>query len=242
MCPWSTATIPSQVRAKNCVRIVIRCGGSFVCLIMSDVTAVPKSEESRPISTIEGADERGKIGWRVMGANSSGLPRIVRWMILSLTVVIVISVVAGVAATVVGGSLTRLGDGFGGLYGAPALLLTFIALIVGVPATIIVTKRLGPDERHLRAGVVVLVGAWVVGVGYAQVAHIIDPCANGWWDARSRVGSQPLCERFGSELNWHTRFHLVAHALPAAVLLAAYVWAVHKWVGPHVATIPPNED
>jgi len=202
--------------------------------------ALPKSEETRPVSTLEGAKmKRIKTTWRVVGANSSGLPRIVWWMMLSLTVVIVISVVA---ATVVGGPLTRLGDGFGGLYGAPALLLTFIALMVGIPATIIVMKRLGPDDRRLRAGVVVLVGVWVVGVGYAQVAHSIDPCANGWWDARSRVGSQPLCERFGSELNWHTRFHLIAHALPAAVLLAAYVWAVHRWGGPHVATVPPNED
>jgi hypothetical protein len=186
--------------------------------------------------------ERIKNFWRVMSANGNNLPRIVRWMILSLTVVIVISVVAGLAATVVGGSLTTLGDGFGGLFGAPALLLTLIALMVGVPATITVAKRLGPDERRLRAGVVMLVGVWVVGVGYAQVAHSIDPCANGWWDAQSRVGSQPLCERFGPELNWHTRFHLIAHALPAAVLLAAYVWAVHRWGGPHVATVPPNED
>ena len=195
------------------------------------------------MSTIEGAKiDRVKTTWRVMGANRSGLPRIVRWMILSLTVVIVISVVAGVAATVVGGSLTRLGDGFGGLYGAPALLLTFIALMVGVPATIIVAKRLGPDERRLRAGVVVFVGVWVVGIGYAQVAHSIDPCANGWWDARSRVGSHPLCERFGSELNWHTRFHLVAHALPAAVLLVGFVWAVRRWGGPRVATVRSNEE
>jgi hypothetical protein len=184
--------------------------------------------------------KRIKTTWRVMGANGSGLPYIVRWMILSLTVVIVLSVVAGVAATVVCGSHTRFGDGFGGLYGAPALLLTFIALMVGIPATIIVTKRLGPDDRRLRAGVVVLVGVWVIGVGYAQIAHSIDPCANGWWDARSRVGSQPLCERFGSELNWHTRFHLIAHALPASVLLAAYVWAVHRWGGPHVATSRPT--
>jgi hypothetical protein len=28
---------PSQVLAKQCVRSVTRCGGSFVCLIMSDV-------------------------------------------------------------------------------------------------------------------------------------------------------------------------------------------------------------
>lgn len=103
--------------------------------------------------------ERTKNTSRIMDANTSGLPCIVRWMILSLTAVIVISVVAGVGATVVGGTLTGLGDGFGGLYGAPALLLTFIALLVGVPATIIVTKRLGPDDRRLRAGVVVLVGA-----------------------------------------------------------------------------------
>ena len=60
------------------------------------------------------------------------------------------------------------------------------------------------------------------------------PCVNGWWDARSRIGDQLLCERFGSELNWHTRFHLLAHAAPASVLLGAYLWAIRRWGQPGV--------
>ena len=69
-------------------------------------------------------------------------------------------------------------------------------------------------------------GVFVVVIGYAQVAHTIDPCANGWWGPGSMIGSQPLCERFGSEWNWHTRFHLAAHALPAIPLVALYAWSV----------------
>ena len=70
------------------------------------------------------------------------------------------------------------------------------------------------------------------------MAHMVDPCANGWWDANSRIGSQPLCEQFGSELNWHTRFHLFAHAAPAAVLLAVYVLAVQQCGAPKSQTPP----
>lgn len=157
------------------------------------------------------------------------LPRIVRFLTATVTAVVLVSVVAGIGAAVVGGSLTDLGSGFGGLWGVPALLLTFVALIVGTTAAIRIGRVLGPDAGRLRLTVVVLVGVWVIAIGYGGVAHLVDPCANGLWDASSRIGSQPLCERFGNELNWHTRFHLFAHAAPAALLLLVYVWAIRRW-------------
>jgi hypothetical protein len=157
------------------------------------------------------------------------LPGVVRLMTVTLTVVIVVSVVAGIGAAVLGGTLTDLGSGYGGLWGLPALLLTFVALVLGVVAVIRISRALGPEVRRFRLAVLVFAGVWVVATGYSTVAHLIDPCVNGWWDASSRIGSQPLCERFGSELNWHTRFHLLAHAAPAAILLVSYLWAIRRW-------------
>ena len=88
------------------------------------------------------------------------------------------------------------------------------------------------SPHWLRSAIVFGAGAWVVALGYFMVAHAVDPCVNGWWDADSRIGDQPLCERFGAELNWHTRFHLLAHAAPAASLLAVYIWSIRRWATP----------
>ena len=157
------------------------------------------------------------------------LPGIVRLMTVTISLVVVVTVVAGIGAAALGGSLTDLGSGYGGLWGLPALLLTLIALVLGVAAVIKIGREPSPGSGRSRIAVLVVAGAWVVAVGYASVAHIVDPCVNGWWDGNSRIGSQPLCERFGSELNWHTRFHLFAHATPAAVLLGLYLWAIQRW-------------
>lgn len=160
---------------------------------------------------------------------SESATRWVHWTLVSISVVVSISLAGGVAAAVFGGSLTGLGDGAGGLYGLPSLATTVIALFIAVPAAVALARQSRGSPGWLRAGVVVATGAWIVAVGYFVVAHAVDPCVNGWWDASSRLGDQPLCERFGSELNWHTRFHLLAHAAPAAALLGAYVWAVRRW-------------
>jgi len=149
--------------------------------------------------------------------------------------IVAVSTLGGLVAALVGGEATKLGNGFGGLFGVPALLLTFVALTLGTAGALATARRIRPSNgraRAARAALVGLVGLWIVATGYSTVAHAIDPCLNGWWDAGSRVGSQPVCERFGSELNWHTRFHLLAHAIPAALLLAAYVWAMRRWGGP----------
>ncbi|MGK2948587.1 MAG: hypothetical protein ACSLFP_08425 [Acidimicrobiales bacterium] len=150
------------------------------------------------------------------------------WTTRSLVVVIVISVIAGVMAAALGGGFTDLGSGAGGLFGLPSILTTLIALFIALPVAVIAAFRAQQAPRW-RAPIVIAGGAWVVAIGYFQVAHSADPCVNGWWDLSSRIGNQPLCEQFGSELNWHTRFHLIAHAAPAGVLLVGYLWAINRW-------------
>lgn len=163
-----------------------------------------------------------------MVGNLVGTPRTLRLLMWLLGIVIVVSVVGGIAAALLGRGLTDLGDGAGGLFGVPSLLLTLVALVLGLPAAVIVARLVRPKDGWVGVAVLVGAGAWVVAIGYFVVAHALDPCVNGWWDGRSRIGSQPLCERFGSELNWHTRFHLLAHAAPAAALFAIYAWAVRR--------------
>lgn len=159
-------------------------------------------------------------------------PRIVRSALWVAAAIIAVSLITGVAAAVVGGPLTTLGSGAGGLYAVPALLLDVVAITLGLPASIVVARRLRREGSWIRAAAVVGGGLWIVAIGYFLVAHMIDPCVNGWLGPDSRIGSQPLCERFGSELNWHTRFHLLAHAAPASVLVTIYAWAIRKWVSP----------
>ncbi len=171
-------------------------------------------------------DSSGPHRRRRAGAGSRGL----RWVIRSLTVIIAVSLAGGIAAALAGGPLSDLGSGAGGLFGIPSLLTTLIALFVAIPTATVVARQARHSPGWLRAGVVVAAGAWIVAIGYFVIAHAVDPCVNGWWHARTRIGDQPLCERFGPELNVHTRFHLLAHAAPAAVLLAAYVWSIRRWV------------
>lgn len=159
-------------------------------------------------------------------------PRTVRWTVRSFTVVIVVSLIAGIAAAIVGGSLTDLGSGYGGLFGIPSILAAAIALFLAMPAALALTRKPERSRKRLQTVIVWAAGAWIVAIGYDVAGHAIDPCVNGWWDSRSRIGEQPLCERFGSELNWHTRFHLLAHAAPAAILLGAYVWVINRLARP----------
>ena len=169
-----------------------------------------------------------------MVGDRAGTPRTLLWMVRLLTIIIGASLAGGIAAAVSGGGLTDLGDGAGGGFGLPSLLLTVVALVLGLPAAVIAARLVRPADGWIGVAVPVCAGAWVVAIGYFVIAHAIDPCVNGWWDGRSRVGSQPLCERFGSELNWHTRFHLLAHAAPAAALLVVYGWLVRRSpVGQH---------
>lgn len=173
-------------------------------------------------------------------ATDATTPRSLRWTIRSFVVVIAVSLLGALASALVGGSLTDLGSGAGGLFGIPSILTTLIALFVAIPAAMAVARQTRHSLGWFRSAVVIAIGAWVVAIGYFVVAHEVDPCANGWWDSRTRIGDQPLCERFGPDLNWHTRFHLLAHAAPAAVLLGAYLWAIRRW-GPPARALTTGE-
>lgn len=173
-------------------------------------------------------------------ALASGQLRIVRLAVWIVTVMVAISFVGGVAAAVLGGSFTDLGSGAGGLYAVPALVLDLTAVVIGIPASIIVARHLRTERPWLRAALITGGGLWVIAIGYLVIAHWIDPCINGWWGPDSRIGSQPLCERFGDKLNWHTRFHLLAHAAPAVLLVTSYAWAIRRWVTPPRGALAPG--
>ena len=124
----------------------------------------------------------------------------------------------GIAAALVGGDLTSLGSGFGGLgFGAVAVLGGLV--IVGVLAAgwlLAVTRR--PVEA-----LTVVAGPLVVLLSYVLLAHSLDPCLLGLWQQGSSTGGVPLCEPVGSEINIHTRFHLLLHSLagiPGLILFA----------------------
>ena len=105
-----------------------------------------------------------------------GLPGVVRVLTKALIFVIAVSVVAGIAAAAVGGSLSDLGTGYGGLWGMPALSLTLVAVTLGAAAAIKMGRVLRPEEHRLRLALLVFAGVWVVVFGYSEVAHLFDPC------------------------------------------------------------------
>lgn len=140
---------------------------------------------------------------------------------------IVISTIAGLIAALGGGRLTELGSGAGGAYGLPditntlALALTLPALIFGI--SLLIRKKEGAMGRIL-----VFVGALMISFGFLVIAHVLDPCLSGIWTSRSHLGDIPLCERFGFELNIHTRFHLLWHATSTLPLVLVYWYSMVK--------------
>ena len=164
-----------------------------------------------------GAKNLANIGWRL-----------VFWTA-------VVSLVLGTAAALVGGPLTVLGNGFGGLYGLPDLFF-LIALLLGVPG--LIRGIIGSIKRNAKAArwILVFLGPLIISFGYVLIAHSLDPCDNGIWDLTTRLpGTIPACERFGSEINVHTRFHLFWHILPTLPLVWIY-WKVLQRRLPEVLT------
>ncbi|MGY9084191.1 MAG: hypothetical protein ACKVK3_16430 [Acidimicrobiales bacterium] len=52
-------------------------------------------------------------------------------------------------------------------------------------------RRTRRSPGWLCAATVMFAGAWIVSIGYLEVAHAADPRLNGWWDSRSRIGDHP---------------------------------------------------
>jgi len=78
------------------------------------------------------------------------------------------------------------------------------------------------DKKQTQLGLT-FIGPLIISFGYILIAHTFDPCENGLWDMSSRIGETiALCERFGSGINIHTRFHYLWHILPTVPLVWLY--------------------
>jgi hypothetical protein len=146
-----------------------------------------------------------------------------RWLlVVGLLVANVVLLAMGSLAAALGGGLSSWGNGAGGLNGWADLSQTIFSLVIGVAAGVATFR----EGRAIPVAVAVFATGLLIGVGYLIGGHLMDPCDRGWWDARSRIGDQPLCERFGLELSVHTRFHLLLHAtlgvLSCAVAVVLY--------------------
>lgn len=153
-----------------------------------------------------------------------------RWLlVVGLLVANVVLLAMGAIAAAFGGELTSWGNGAGGLDGWADLSQTIFSLAVGVAAGIATFR----EGRAIPIAVAVFATGLLIGTGYLIGGHLVDPCDRGWWDARNRIGDQPLCERFGFELGIHTRFHLLLHAtlgVPSAAI-AALLYRRTKLIG-----------
>lgn len=131
-----------------------------------------------------------------------------RTILIAETGAIGVMLALGMAAALVGGDLTSLGSGFGGLgFGAVAVLGGLV--VVGVLAA---GWLLAVSRRPLEA-LIVVAGPIVVLVSYVYLAHSLDPCVLGLWQQGSSTGGAPLCETVGSGIGIHRRFHLLLHSL-----------------------------
>jgi hypothetical protein len=124
-------------------------------------------------------------------------------------------------------SLREAGEGFGGGWQLP-LLGFLVALLLGLAGLSVADPGSAGAARPRRW--LAVAGPFLILVGFGFGAHLLDPCARGWLDAGSRLGSAPTCERFGEGLGIHTRFHLLWHALvPTALLVSLYWAALRRW-------------
>lgn len=149
---------------------------------------------------------------------------------VALVVVTGVATVLGIVAAAFGGWWTGLGNGYGGLEGLPAGLLALAVVGVTVRATVVGIRTDRTDVASLRHVGLLVAIVWVVGLGYSEIAHQLDPCARGWWEPSSTFGDQPRCERFDDEYNVHTRYHLLWHAGPAFLLALGglMIWRRHS--------------
>ena len=131
-----------------------------------------------------------------------------RAILIAETSALGVMLALGMAAALVGGDLTSLGSGFGGL-GFWSVSVLGGLVVVGALAA---SWLLAVSRRPLEA-LILVAGPLAVVVSYVYLAHSLDPCVRGLWQQGSSTGGVPLCETVGSGIEIHKRFHLLLHAL-----------------------------
>ncbi len=126
-----------------------------------------------------------------------------RLLVLGLLAWTLVLFAMGSLAAVVGGGLSDWGKGAGGLGGWADLSITLFSLGVGSAAGIATFR----ERRSIAASVAVFATGFLVGVGFLEGGHLLDPCVRGWWDFGTKVGDARLCLD-----DIAVRFHLLLHA------------------------------
>ena len=142
----------------------------------------------------------------------------------------------GMAAALVGGDLSSLGSGFGGL-GFWSVTVLGGLVVVGALAG----SWLLAVSRRPREALIVIAGPLAVVVSYVFLAHALDPCVLGLWQLDSSTGGAPLCEAVGGGTGIHRRFHLLLHSLAGIPGLILFAVALRRsaFARPPVDLTPP---
>ena len=192
---------------------------------MHDLMPAPATTTRSPVTS---APARPRPWWRQVP-----LPCAVVLGVSAAT--FAVSAVLGLVAAAVGGPLSALGAGPGGLWGVPQLLLLAVAGLVGAPvgiAAVLGGIRRGA-WRRVAYGSAMLLGPLLLAFGSFAVPHAVDPCG-GTFDLRTRVASVPVCMRYDSTaggISVDDRFHLLLHgavAGPMAVPVLLHIRAAGR--------------
>jgi hypothetical protein len=143
-----------------------------------------------------------------------------RWLlVVGLLAANVVFFAMGSLAAAVGGGLTDWGNGAGGLGGWADGSITIFSIVVGIAAGLATFR----EGRSIPVAMAVLVTGLLIGVGFLEGGHLVDPCARGWWDFSNTVGDTRLCSTRG---DIDERFHLLLHASIGvlAASIAAFVY------------------
>jgi hypothetical protein len=135
--------------------------------------------------------------------------------------------VLGVLAAVLGGGWAQWGAGLGGGWGLPALIFE-LPVLLGIPSLIIGVQGFFRKNRRKMVYLIFFFAPLFISFAFIIVAHALDPCALKIWTLNDHWGTQKLCERFGNDINIHTRFHLLLHVMPIFILLMAYRFLFRK--------------
>ena len=134
-----------------------------------------------------------------------------RWaLVMGLLAWNLILFAMGSLAAALGGGLSDWGKGAGGLGGWADLSMTISSFAIGLPVAIATFR----ENRSVRLAVGVFATGLLVGTGYLEGGHLVDPCARAWWGFSTELGGTKLCSSNGDIA---VRFHLLLHATVGVV-------------------------